>query len=65
MFKPWLLTSETAEHGFSNMRRVQCEFTCLVLVCLIEKDMRRIENMFQGNLRPKRTKGCGYFEYYE
>ena len=35
VFKPWLLTSEPAKHGFGNMIRVQHEFTCLVLVCLI------------------------------
>ena len=35
VFKPWLLTSEPAEHGFFNMRQVHHEFTCLVLVCLI------------------------------
>ena len=47
------------------MRRVQREFSCLMLVLLIEKDMRRTEQMFQGNLKPKRAKGCGYFESYE
>ena len=56
VFKPWLLTSEPSKHGFGNMRRVQCDFTCLMLVCLIEKDMRHTEQMFRGNLRPKRAK---------
>ena len=65
MFKPWLLTGEPAEHGFGNMIQVQCEFTCLMIVCIIEKDMHRTEHMFRGNLRPKRAKVCGYFESYE
>ena len=46
MFKPWFLTSEPDEHGFGNTRRVQREFTCLMLVCLIEKDMCRTEQTF-------------------
>ena len=65
VFKTWILTSEPDEHGFGNMRRVQNNFTCLMLVCLIEKEMCRTEQMFRGKLRPKRAKGCGYFEYYE
>ena len=47
IFKPWLLTIEPAEHVFVNMRRLQREFTCLMLVCLIEKDMRRAEHIFE------------------
>ena len=65
VFKPWLFINEPAEHSVGNMRRVQREFACLVLVLLIEKDMCRMEQMFRGNLRPKRAKGCGYFESYE
>ena len=65
VFNPWLLTSEPSDHGFGNMRQGQREFTCLVLVCIIEKDMCCTEQMFRVNLRPKRKKGCGYFESYE
>ena len=65
VLKPWLVTSEPYEHGFCNMRRVQREFTCLVIVCLIEKDMCHTDEMFRVNLRPKRAKSCGYFESYE
>ena len=65
MFKPWLLTSEPANYGFGNLRRLQREFTCLMLVFLIEKDMRHTYQMFRGNLKPNCAKGCGYFESYE
>ena len=65
VFEPWILTSEPAENGIGNMRLLQREFTCLMIVCIIEKDMHRTEHMFRGNLRPKRAKVCGYFESYE
>ena len=36
-----------------------------MLVCLIEKDMHRTEQIFLRNFRPKRAKGCDYFESHE
>ena len=61
VFNPWLLTSEPADHVFGNMRRGQHEFTCLRLFFIIEKDMLRTDQMFRGNLKTKRAKGCSYF----
>ena len=59
-----MLTSEPAEHGFGNTRKVQREFTCADFASHSEKENRRMDQMFQGKILPSREKMSGYLETF-
>ena len=58
-------SSEPAEHGFGNMRRIAREFSCSDFVTLDEKEISRMNQMFKGKLKATRDAGSGYFETHQ
>ena len=67
--KPFLSTSEPAEHFFGMLRQSIREFTCLEFIQLAENQIRRVEQMYKHNFRPSRdpSKGCSatYEKFYD
>jgi len=59
-------TSEPAEHVFGNMRSMMREFSCSDLATLVDKEQRRMNLLFEGNLMPSRDAKKGYpATYYD
>ena len=52
-------TSEPAEHGFGNIRRICQEFSCSDFVSLAEKETRNMNEMFKININPSQEPGSG------
>ena len=65
VYKIRFTSSEPAEHGFGNMRRIDREFSCSDFVTLAEKEICRMNQMFKGKLKATRDKGSGYFETHQ
>ena len=62
--KPRHCTSEPAEHTFGNMRQAQREFSCSDFASLVEKEQRRMNLLFEGDLMPTREAKKGYLATY-
>lgn len=53
-------TSEPAEHTFGNIRGMMREFSCSDFATLADKEQRRMNLLFEGNLMPSRDPKKGY-----
>lgn len=62
--KPRHCTSEPAEHTFGNMRQLLHEFSCSDFATLVEKEQRRMNQLFEGDLMPSREAKKGYLSPY-
>ena len=62
---PRLNTSEPAEHFFGMLRLSIQEFTCLGFVQLVEKQVRRVTQMYKHRFRPSRDPSKGYSSTYQ
>ena len=58
--KPRHCTSEPAEHFFGMLRTAVQEFTCLEFVQLVDKQIRRLKQMYKNMFRPSRDPSKGY-----
>ena len=63
--KPFLSTSESAEHFFGILRQVIREFTCLEFIQLAENQIHRVEQMHKHNFRSSRDASKEYSATYK
>ena len=62
--KPRAGTSESAEHHFGLIRTMIREFTCLECAQLLERQVRRLRQMYKNKFRPTRDPQKGYQATY-